>query len=90
MSKYGLNLRPQQKKQTTRPPLPTTLCFGDNDDNDVEKEISRQASKNKSLKDVSIYLSPLFRVVFAHLQNFLFSFSTDLMPFLLFLSCCED
>ncbi|PON50908.1 hypothetical protein PanWU01x14_220400 [Parasponia andersonii] len=52
MSRYGLNLRPQQKKQPTRPPLPTALGFGDDDDNDVEKDISRQASKNKSLKDI--------------------------------------
>ncbi|ONI02125.1 hypothetical protein PRUPE_6G178500 [Prunus persica] len=52
MSRYGLNLRPQQKKQPTRPPLPKPLGFGDDDDNDVEKEISRHASKNKSLKDI--------------------------------------
>lgn len=47
-----MNLRPQQKKQPTRPPLPKPLGFGDDDDNDVEKEISRHASKNKSLKDI--------------------------------------
>ncbi|KAL5562358.1 hypothetical protein UlMin_032105 [Ulmus minor] len=52
MSKYGLNLRPQKKKQPARPPLPTVLGFGDDDDNDVEKEISRHASKNKSLRDI--------------------------------------
>lgn len=52
MSKYGLNLRPQQKKQPPRPPLPTVLGFGNDDDDDVEKEISRHASKNKSLKDI--------------------------------------
>ncbi|KAM1530015.1 hypothetical protein ACFX1Z_019161 [Malus domestica] len=53
MIKYGLNLRGQQKKQPTRPPVPKPLGFGDDDDdNDVEKEISRQASKNKSLKDI--------------------------------------
>ncbi|KAM1068270.1 hypothetical protein ACFX2A_000251 [Malus domestica] len=53
MIKYGLNLRGQQKKQPTRPPLPKPRGFGDdNNDNDVEKEISRQASKNKSLKDI--------------------------------------
>ncbi|XP_068331762.1 uncharacterized protein [Pyrus communis] len=53
MIKYGLNLRGQQKKQPTRPPVPKPLGFDDNDDdNDVEKEISRQASKNKSLKDI--------------------------------------
>lgn len=55
MSKYGLNLRPQQKKQPARPPLPTALGFGNDDDDDVEKEISRHASKNKSLKEVSIF-----------------------------------
>lgn len=52
MSKYGLNLRPQQKKQPARPPLPTALGFGNDDDDDVEKEISRHASKNKSLKEI--------------------------------------
>ncbi|VFQ67236.1 unnamed protein product [Cuscuta campestris] len=54
-SGYGLQLRvppSQQKKQPTRPPLPTVLGFGDGDDDDVEKEISRQASKNKAMKDV--------------------------------------
>ncbi|XP_030484333.2 uncharacterized protein LOC115700816 [Cannabis sativa] len=52
MSRYGLNLRPQQKKPPPRPPRPAALGFGDDDDNDVEKEISRHASKNKSLKDI--------------------------------------
>lgn len=56
--KYGLQLRvppSQQKKQPTRPPLPTPLGFDDDDDDDdsVERDILRQASKNKSLKDVS-------------------------------------
>lgn len=57
-SGYGLQLRvppSQQKKKQggpTRPPLPTAaLGFGDDDD-DVEKEISRHASKNKALKDI--------------------------------------
>ncbi|KAK4358546.1 hypothetical protein RND71_020775 [Anisodus tanguticus] len=53
-SGYGLQLRvplSQQKKQPARPALPTTLGFGDDDD-DVEKEISRHASKNKALKDI--------------------------------------
>ena len=55
MSKYGLNIRAQHKKQPARPPLPTALGFGNggDDDDNVEKEISRQASKNKSLRDVS-------------------------------------
>lgn len=54
--KYGLQLRvppSQQKKQPTRPPLPTPLGFDDDDDDSVERDILRQASKNKSLKDVS-------------------------------------
>lgn len=54
-SGYGLQLRvppSQQKKQPTRPPLPKALGFGDGDDDDVEKEISRHASKNKALKDI--------------------------------------
>lgn len=53
--KYGLNLRvqsSQQKKQPTRPPRPPALGFGDDDEDDIEREISRQASKNKALKDV--------------------------------------
>lgn len=61
-SGYGLQLRvppSQQKKKLggpTRPPLSTAaLGFGDDDD-DVEKEISRHASKNKALKDVSFLL----------------------------------
>lgn len=55
MSKYGLQLRvkPSQQKQPKRPPLPAPLGFQDDDDDNVEREISRQASKNKALKDVS-------------------------------------
>ncbi|CAI0374310.1 unnamed protein product [Linum tenue] len=55
MSKYGLNLRvpkSQQNKRPPRPPPPKVLGFGDDEDEDVEKEILRQASKNKSLKDI--------------------------------------
>ncbi|CAH2056556.1 unnamed protein product, partial [Thlaspi arvense] len=55
MKKYGLQLRvqPSQKKQQpSRPPLPTALGFRDDDEDDVEREISRQASKNKALKDI--------------------------------------
>ncbi|XP_022756019.1 nuclear speckle splicing regulatory protein 1-like [Durio zibethinus] len=55
MKKYGLQLRvppAQQKKRATRPPLPPPLGFRDDDEDDVEREISRQASKNKSLKDI--------------------------------------
>ncbi|CAK9184685.1 unnamed protein product [Ilex paraguariensis] len=54
MKKYGLQLRvppSQHKKQSTRPPLPTPLGFHDDDEDDVEREISRQATKNKALKD---------------------------------------
>ncbi|KAJ4841971.1 hypothetical protein Tsubulata_020129 [Turnera subulata] len=52
--KYGLQLRkpPAQQKKPPRPPVPKPLGFGDDDDDDVEKEILRQASKNKSLKDI--------------------------------------
>ncbi|KAK1426904.1 hypothetical protein QVD17_15584 [Tagetes erecta] len=53
--KYGLNLRApssQQKKQPTRPIRPSALGFGEDDDDDIEREISRQAGKNKALKDV--------------------------------------
>ena len=53
MSKYGLNLRPaKQKQQPTRPPLTTPFGFNDDDENDVEREIALQASKNKTLKEV--------------------------------------
>ncbi|RVW86658.1 hypothetical protein CK203_039796 [Vitis vinifera] len=55
MKKYGLQLRvppSQQKKQPTRPPLPPPLGFCDENEDDIEREISRQASKNKTLKDV--------------------------------------
>ena len=53
---YGLKLRlpSQQKKnqqQSLKPPHPPAFRFNDNDD-DVESDISRQASKNKSLKDI--------------------------------------
>ncbi|XP_073147367.1 uncharacterized protein [Henckelia pumila] len=53
MKKYGLNLRvpTQQKKQPPKPPVSTLLGFEDDDDDNVEREILRQASKNKSLKD---------------------------------------
>ncbi|KAL7247165.1 hypothetical protein ACSBR2_002141 [Camellia fascicularis] len=55
MKKYGLQLRvqtSQQKKQPARPPLPPPLGSRDEDEDDVKKEISRQASKNKALKDI--------------------------------------
>ncbi|KAF5954559.1 hypothetical protein HYC85_007415 [Camellia sinensis] len=39
-------------KQPARPPLPPPLGFCDEDEDDVKKEISRQASKNKALKDI--------------------------------------
>ncbi|XP_015577645.1 nuclear speckle splicing regulatory protein 1 [Ricinus communis] len=52
--KYGLQLRVKPQQQAKKPPLPTKpLLFGqDEDDDNVEKEISRHASKNKSLKDI--------------------------------------
>ncbi|KAG9156043.1 hypothetical protein Leryth_012110 [Lithospermum erythrorhizon] len=53
--RYGLQLRvkpTQQKKPPTRPPIAATSAFRDDDDDDVEREISRQAYKNKTNKDV--------------------------------------
>ena len=41
----------QQQQQSSKPPHPPAFRFNDNDD-DVESDISRQASKNKSLKDI--------------------------------------
>ncbi|PIM99096.1 hypothetical protein CDL12_28409 [Handroanthus impetiginosus] len=55
MKKYGLQLRvqPQQKKQPTKPPLPTPLGFNNDDvDDTVERDIMRQAYKNKTHKDI--------------------------------------
>ncbi|EOA27522.1 hypothetical protein CARUB_v10023661mg [Capsella rubella] len=55
MKKYGLQIRaPTQKKQSSsRPPLrPAASIFGEDEDHDVEKEISRQASKTKALKEI--------------------------------------
>ncbi|XP_023873045.1 uncharacterized protein LOC111985623 [Quercus suber] len=57
---YGLNLRlpsqqkkkQQQQQQSSKPPRPPAFGFNDDDDDDVESDISRQASKNKSLKDI--------------------------------------
>lgn len=56
-SKYGLQIRApksHQKQQQARPLVPKPLGFtdGDGNDNDVEQDISRQAAKNKSHKDV--------------------------------------
>ena len=56
---YGLKLRlpsqqkknQQQQQQSSKPPHPPAFRFNDHDD-DVESDISRQASKNKSLKDI--------------------------------------
>lgn len=53
--RYGLQLRVKPSQQKPKPPLPNPIGFRDDDDDDnVEREISRQAYKNKSLKDVSI------------------------------------
>lgn len=55
MKKYGLQLRvpPQQKKQIpARPPRPPPPGFRDTDDDDVEQEISRHASKNRALREI--------------------------------------
>ncbi|KAL7116078.1 hypothetical protein ACP275_04G220800 [Erythranthe tilingii] len=50
--KYGLQIRvqPQQKKQRIKPPIPSALGFNDDDD-DVERDIMRQAYRNKTRKD---------------------------------------
>ncbi|KAL8144014.1 hypothetical protein V2J09_017046 [Rumex salicifolius] len=53
--KYGLQLRvppSQQKKQHVRPPLPKPAGFADEDDDDVEKEISRHATQKKTLREI--------------------------------------
>lgn len=53
MSKYGLQLRVKpQQKQPARPPAPKVLGFNDDDDDNVERDILRQAYKNKTHKDV--------------------------------------
>lgn len=56
MKKYGLQIRdPSKKKQSSaRPPLRPASIFGEDEDHDVEKEISRQASKTKALKEVRL------------------------------------
>ncbi|OAY63781.1 Nuclear speckle splicing regulatory protein 1 [Ananas comosus] len=54
--KYGLQLRipkSQSKPTASRPPAPPpAFAFGGDDEDDVEREISRQASKNKALQKV--------------------------------------
>ncbi|OVA01979.1 protein of unknown function DUF2040 [Macleaya cordata] len=55
MKKYGLQLRvqpSQQKKQLTRPPLCPPIFSANDDDDDVNGEIARHATKKKVLKDV--------------------------------------
>ncbi|CAN8247066.1 unnamed protein product [Cochlearia groenlandica] len=54
MKKYGLQIRApaQKKKALAKPPIRTAPIFGEEEDNDVEKEISRQASKTKSIKEI--------------------------------------
>lgn len=55
MKKYGLQLRVPpslQKKPLGRPPLPPPLGFHDDDEDDVEQEISRHAGKNRALKEI--------------------------------------
>lgn len=55
MSKYGLQLRVKpQQKPPARPPAPKVLGFNDDDDDDdnVERDILRQAYKNKTHKDI--------------------------------------
>ncbi|KAL1216072.1 hypothetical protein V5N11_012810 [Cardamine amara subsp. amara] len=48
--KYGLQL--MKRKSSVRPPLRTAPLFGEDEDNDVDKEISRQASKTKGHKQI--------------------------------------
>ncbi|KAG6779848.1 hypothetical protein POTOM_016249 [Populus tomentosa] len=52
MKKYELQLRQPQQKRPPRPPLPTALGFGGNEDDDVERDITLQAANNKYLKDL--------------------------------------
>lgn len=55
MKKYGLQLRkpPGQSSKPAAPARrPPASIFGNDDDDDVEKEISRQASKTASLRKV--------------------------------------
>lgn len=56
MKKYGLNLRIPpglQKQKTSKPPIaPPAFAFKDDDDDDVEKDISRQAAKNRANEKV--------------------------------------
>ncbi|QHO00300.1 uncharacterized protein DS421_13g405350 [Arachis hypogaea] len=51
MSKYSLNLRHvKQKQQPKRPPLGAPFGFNDDEEKDVEREITLQGSKKKTLK----------------------------------------
>lgn len=51
--KYGLQLRtPIQPKKPSRPPRPPPPSFQNDEEDDVEGEIARQASKKKSHRDV--------------------------------------
>ncbi|KAK1299737.1 hypothetical protein QJS10_CPB13g01489 [Acorus calamus] len=57
MKKYGLQLRPSHQKKpssapTTKPIRPSPAAFMDEDEDDVEMEIARQAAKNRALKDI--------------------------------------
>ncbi|XP_074557664.1 uncharacterized protein LOC141813603 [Curcuma longa] len=56
MKKYGLQLRVPPANKTSKPPParppPPAFGFGDDDEDDVEREISRQASKNKALQKI--------------------------------------
>ncbi|KAK1263652.1 hypothetical protein QJS04_geneDACA008582 [Acorus gramineus] len=57
MKKYGLQLRPSHQKKpssapTAKPIRPPPAAFMDEDEDDVEMEIARQAAKNRALKDI--------------------------------------
>jgi hypothetical protein len=69
MKKYGLQIRaPSQKKQSSsRPPLRPASIFDEEEDHDVEKEISRQATKTKAHKEVSFF-PPLTRVLVSYIS----------------------
>ncbi|VVB16496.1 unnamed protein product [Arabis nemorensis] len=56
MKKYGLKIRVRSEKKNSslaRPPLPPTpSIFDEDEENDVDKEISRQALKTNALKEI--------------------------------------
>lgn len=59
MKKYGLQLRVPPANKSSKPPParppPPAFGFGEDDEDDVEREIHRQASKNKAMQKVLFY-----------------------------------